>query len=114
MMKKFFPGKQNVLAALLTAAAVFLLPLQASAAVLYMPDVTPAMSNASYWSQKLGDPDRLLADEQDVIRLNQEIWKNSRETRNMAKWSQTEFDALDRVKNCCPVPDQGGCNKAGQ
>ncbi len=98
MMRKKLPGKQNVLAALLTAAAVFLLPLQASAAVLYMPDVTPAMSNASYWSQKLGDPDRLLADEQDVIRLNQEIWKTSRETRNMAKWSQTEFDALDRVK----------------
>ena len=90
--------KLKIMTAFLAFAAAFLLPVQSLAEVLYLPDVTPAMSKASYWSDKLGDPERLLAGLSDVTAQNLEIWKTSKETRNMAKWSQAEYDACARVK----------------
>lgn len=95
---RFRNHKKHFAAAILILAVSLVIPLQTYAAVLYMPDVTPAMSKASYWSDKLGDPDRVLAGEKDIKDLNQSIWKTSKETRNMAGWSQYQYDAKSRVQ----------------
>lgn len=98
LVASFIICRMSVSILLVSILLVSMLPVRALAAVLYMPDVTSAMSKASYWSDKLGDPDRILADPQDVVSLNKSIWKTSKETRDMANWSQAEYDACARVK----------------
>lgn len=84
--------------ALCMALTAGLLPVQLNAAVRYMPDVTADMSHADYWAQKVGDPDRVQVSIEEIEALNQEIWKTSRETRDLANWSKTEYDAVAAVK----------------
>ena len=80
-----------LIAALLTAAAF--------AAVRYMPDVTKEMSRASYWSYKLEDPQRVLVTQDEIAKLNKEIYSTSKETRDMAGWSKQDFDAKQCVRD---------------
>ena len=87
-----------VMIALCMALTAGLLPVQLNAAVRYMPDVTADMSHADYWAQKVGDPDRVQVSIEEIEALNQEIWKTSRETRDLANWSKTEYDAVAAVK----------------
>ena len=69
------------------------------AGVRYMPDVTAAMSQADYWASKVGDPDRVQATVEEIEQLNQDIWEKSLETRDLANWSRTEYDAVQTVKD---------------
>ena len=64
-----------------------------NAKVLYMPDVTPEMSKASYWSDKMPKPDQKLADLAEVQAINQAI-AGDPETyiTDFTKWDQTTFD----------------------
>ena len=76
-------------AACLTAG----LPDAAFGTVQYMPDVNKNMSKASYWSDKVGDPQEVLASRDEIRQLNEIILERSAETRDMAAWSETGFDA---------------------
>lgn len=59
--------KTKVMAALLAAVMTISIPLQAGAArIPYLPDVTAAMSKASYWSTD----DQVLMDWEDIQNLN--------------------------------------------
>ncbi|MBQ3281143.1 MAG: C40 family peptidase [Eubacterium sp.] len=66
--------------------------------VRYMPDVTKEMSKASYWSDKVADSKRVLATTDEIYALDQEIYKTSLETRDMAAWSEKDFDARALVR----------------
>ena len=59
--------KTKVMAALLAAVMTISIPIQAGAArIPYLPDVTAAMSKASYWSTD----DQVLMDWEDIQNLN--------------------------------------------
>ena len=57
-----------------------------------MPDVTSAMSKASYWSDKVGDPQEMLAGRNEIGQLNRSILEKSNEMTDMAAWSETGYD----------------------
>lgn len=82
-----------LICAIFTLTAV---PLGASAAVLYMPDVTAEMSSASYWSDKVSDPDKVLTSIEQIKELNQQIYAKSSGTRDLSKWSKTTFNGLEQ------------------
>ncbi len=63
-----------------------------------MPDVTADMSHADYWAQKVCDSDRTQVTTAEIEQLNQDIWKTSKETRDLAGWSKTQYDAADCVR----------------
>ncbi len=67
----------------------------AFAVVQYLPDVTKQMSKASYWSDKVSDPQAVMATGDEISQLNEEIYETSGETRDMAAWSETEYDAKE-------------------
>lgn len=72
-----------------------LLPTGAAwATVQYMPDVTADMSYADYWAKKVKAPDQVLATTAQIDQLNQEIWKTSKETRDLANWPEEQYDAV--------------------
>lgn len=73
--------------------------MESAAVVQYMPDVTAEMSHADYWAQKVSDPDQVQVSTEEIEQLNREIWKTSRETRDLAGWSQTQYDAAECVRN---------------
>lgn len=87
------------------AAAVFLcmllvtlsLPAGAYGAVQYMPDVTSAMSKASYWSDKSGEPQEVLAGKAEIEQLNRTILDKSADMNDMAAWGETQYNAKDMV-----------------
>ena len=91
-----------------TAAVLFSITLMilfaaqnvnAASTVRYMPDVTKEMSKASYWSDKVAEPDRVLASTDEIYALNQEIYNKSTETRDLVNWSGESFDAKALVKS---------------
>lgn len=51
------------------------------------------MSSASYWSDKVGEPQELLADRSGIEQLNRTILEKSNEMTDMAAWTETEYDA---------------------
>ncbi len=68
------------------------------AGVQYMPDVTADMSQADYWAKKVGDPDRVQAQLAEIEKLNRDIRKTSKDTRDMAGWPDEPYDAVACVK----------------
>ncbi|MBQ5584097.1 MAG: hypothetical protein IIU74_05095, partial [Ruminiclostridium sp.] len=59
--------KTKIVAALLAAVMAISIPLTAGAArIPYLPDVTPAMSQASYWCTD----ERVLMDWEEIQELN--------------------------------------------
>ena len=88
-------GKAGRIAAVLLGVllAVLSVPAGASGTVQYMPDVTKEMSSASYWSDKVGEPQELLADRSGIEQLNRTILEKSNEMTDMAAWTETEYDA---------------------
>ncbi|MBQ6401480.1 MAG: SH3 domain-containing protein [Firmicutes bacterium] len=90
----------TVIAALCLVLAAGLLPAGASwAGVRYMPDVTADMSQGDYWARKVGDPDRVQVSMEEIEQLNRDIWKTSQETRDLANWPKTEYDAVACVSS---------------
>ena len=92
---------RKITALLISIAAMILFAAQnvcAASTVRYMPDVTKEMSKASYWSDKVADPQRVLASNEEISALNQKIYNSSSETRDMAAWNEEGFDAKALVK----------------
>ncbi len=92
---------RKITALLLSIAIMILFAAQnvsAASTVRYMPDVTKEMSKASYWSDKVADPKKVLASDDEISELNQKIYNSSGETRDMAAWDQEGFDAKALVK----------------
>ena len=91
-------------AALAVALAVAMLPLTAImpltafGAVRYMPDVTAEMSQYQYWAQKSPGAKKVLATPEEIGQINQDIWAQSKETRDLANWSEETFNATAFVK----------------
>lgn len=61
----------SVIVAVIFAVSVF--PQNAEAKVLYMPDVTAQMSKASFWSDKMNDPDKSLGSQDSIAAINQAV-----------------------------------------
>lgn len=91
-------------AALAVALTVALLPLTAMipltafGAVRYMPDVTAEMSQYQYWAQKSPGAKKVLASPEEIGQVNQDIWAQSKETRDLANWSEETFNATAFVE----------------
>ena len=85
-------------AALAVTLAVAMLPLTAFGAVRYMPDVTAEMSQYQYWAQKSPGAKKVLASPEEIGQINQDIWAQSKETRDLANWSEETFNATAFVK----------------
>ena len=66
--------------------------IRTASSVRYMPYVTGAMSRASYWSDKISDSKKLLADREEIAQLNRSILEKSAEMTDMAAWSETGYD----------------------
>lgn len=72
----------------LTVFVISTFTVTAGAAVRYMPDVTAEMSKASYWTDKMNDPDKVLAGPEDIADINQSIIKGgSTGVVDLADWS---------------------------
>ncbi len=88
-----------LIAAICFALTAGLLPAgSAWAKVLYLPDVTADMSHADHWADKVSDPDKVLVTTEQIEELNQEIWKTSSETRDLANWPDGQYDAAACVR----------------
>ena len=78
----------------LTVALVYL-AVPTGAAVRYLPDVTKDMSKASYWTQKLTEPDQVLAEVEELQAINQTLCAKGAPMYDLANWSVETFDGLD-------------------
>ena len=89
--------------------------IRTASSVRYMPYVTGAMSRASYWSDKISDPKKLLADREEIAQLNRSILEKSAEMTDMAAWSETGYDIKKMVGKLVgkAVYDSEWLNKAG-
>ena len=88
--------------ALFTALAMMpLFTLQtAKAAVGYMPDVTKEMSKASYWSDKMKEPGKVLADASSISAIQQLLYNASgTNLTDLSKWSQETFNGVTAAAN---------------
>lgn len=89
-----------VLCGLLAAVMVF--PSVASAKITYMPDVTEAMTKSNYWAEKFADPDAVLADYDQILKINEVI--RSEESTNVsdlaAKYNDGDtFDGVAAIES---------------
>ena len=68
--------KRLKITALLAAVAMImtLIPSPAAAAVKYHEDVTAEMSKASYWSDKMKEPEKVLATENGIDEIQRSIY----------------------------------------
>ena len=82
------------LTALLFAAAMAAaLPISASAAVQYMPDVTAEMSKPAFWSDRMNAPETVLVSWEEIDVLNDAILHGAGTCLNdLANWSEETFD----------------------
>jgi len=71
--------------------------IRTAGSVRYLPHVTGAMSRASYWSDKVSDPKKLLAGRDEIAELNRSILEKSAEMTDMAAWEETGYDAPEMV-----------------
>jgi len=69
---------------------------EAFGAVRYMPDVTPEMSQASYWSSRTYAPDAVLVTPEYIKEVNQQIYERSSQTRDLSKWSQETYNGIEQ------------------
>ena len=102
------PRAITLAAALAVLLAVSVVPLSAFAAVLYMPDVTAEMSSYQYWAKKTSEPDRVLASPEEIGQINRDVWAKSKETRDLANWSEETFDATAYVKGLVASAEADG------
>lgn len=74
------------------------IPMYTNAKVIYMPDVTPEMSKASYWSDKMNVSDKVLADRDQIQSINQAVMAEPTTNMNdliaMAKDSEAQSEIL--------------------
>jgi hypothetical protein len=79
--------RTKVTAMILAAAMVFaFIPQFSMAAVIYMPDVTKEMSSAGYWSDKMKEPDKILADNEKLSEIQKAIYDaKSTNTKDLTK-----------------------------
>lgn len=80
--------------------AVTGMALPAGAAVRYMPDVTKEMSKASYWIDKVGDPQQVQTDLEKIKVLNQKIYADSSMTNDLRAYTESKtFNGVQQVYN---------------
>ena len=81
------------LAILCAVIMTTVLPVTASAAVQYMPDVTAEMSRPSYWSDKMEAPDTVLVNQEEIDAINDAILHGEGTYMNdLANWPEETFD----------------------
>ena len=80
---------------LILCIAVSLLPALANAATVgYMPGVTEEMTNPAFWSDLAGNPDALLATEEDIARINQAAIDGDGTNRGDMKRLKETYDGI--------------------
>ena len=80
---------------LILCVAVSLLPALANAATVgYMPGVTEEMTNPAFWSDLAGNPDALLATEEDIARINQAAIDGDGTNRRDMKRLKETYDGI--------------------
>ena len=82
---------------LLAAVAMImtLIPSSAAAAVKYHEDVTAEMSKASYWSDKMKEPDKVLATEEGIAEIQQSIYSaGGMNMTDLSKWTKDTFNGV--------------------
>ena len=72
---------------------------QVSADTMYLPDVTPAMSNPDYWVAKEKNPDLTLVELDEINQVNQDIIQGSGTgVWDMSTWSRDTFNGIERAQ----------------
>ena len=86
--------RKKLIAIMMMAALVFSCS-NANAKVRYMPDVTAAMSKATYWSGKMPKPEKQLADWSTIEGINQAIANDpATYITDFKKWNKTTFNGI--------------------
>lgn len=94
-MKNKFLNKMLTALSVAALAISAMAPVTSDAAVMYLPDVTEQMSQASYWSSKTANPDQVLADADAIAAINKEITAtNGTRTIDLSLWTQETFDGV--------------------
>lgn len=77
------------------AALMLACPAWARAEVPYLPNVTAEMSEPSFWTQKLVEPNRVLASPTEIQELNQQLLADSSTNMNDLKaWPQDSYNGI--------------------
>ena len=86
--------KKSIAMLIALALVITLMPQQSLAKVIYLPDVTSEMSAASYWSDKMDDPEKTLVTMDDIKAINKSIEDASgTNVGDLSTFPQKEFDA---------------------
>lgn len=89
---------KRLIASAITSAVLCVCMIAASAvpaeaAVRYLTNVTSDMSKASYWSDKMLEPDKVLAGQSDIDTVNEEIARDTgTNVQDLTKWSAETFN----------------------
>ena len=87
--------------------AVTGMTLPAGAAVRYMPDVTKEMSKASYWTDKVGDPQYVQTDLDRIKELNQKIYAKSSMTNDLRAYTEDKtFNGVAQIDSLVREADE--------
>ncbi|MBQ3924400.1 MAG: SH3 domain-containing protein, partial [Firmicutes bacterium] len=86
--------KKSIAMLIALALVITVMPQQSLAKVIYLPDVTSEMSAASYWSDKMDDPEKTLVTMDDIKAINKSIEDASgTNVGDLSTFPQTEFDS---------------------
>ena len=92
-MKKIFT---KVIGGIILAVMI---SCQVSADTMYLPDVTPALSNPDYWVAKEKNPDLTLVELDEINQVNQDIIQGSGTgVWDMSTWSRDTFNGIERAQ----------------
>ena len=94
--------KRLKITALLAAVVMImtLIPSPAAAAVKYHEDVTAEMSKASYWSDKMKEPEKVLASEDSLDEIQQSIYSaGGMNMTDLSKWTRETFNGVTTGKD---------------
>lgn len=107
---------------LLVASLLAAGPVSLLAATRYLPDVTAAMSKASYWSDKQAVPNETLVTYDEIRKVNQAVLNEKACNMNdLAAWSKDTYNvserseqlrksAADDAEYCYKTYKEGGLN----
>lgn len=74
--------------------------IPALAEVAYLDNVTADMSNPTFWSDKMKEPDKILADADAIAAINKSILETSAtNTNDLAAWTATTFNGVTMAAN---------------
>ena len=94
-MKRRF---NRILTIALMLGVLFSLSAEAFAAVSYMPDVTPEMSDADFWASRSGDPDAVMMTREEIRAQNADTALASGTSVMDLKTAAETFDGIARNK----------------